>query len=103
MKRYIRCQTDKTYDVIVYSRRAKGSYNSRILQSWSLDAHSLSKAKAFGYDVLAGLSMDEIFENKKEKFKDIYDKIVDEYNIDEYDPIGYDVAEKEFLVKSFKL
>lgn len=96
MKLYIKSySTIRDYNVSIFPKYVK----SEALDSWSLEANSQAGAKSFGYDVLAGLSINEIFEDRKDKYKSFIDKIkASNPNLGENSPMGYDIAEKFFKV-----
>lgn len=93
MKRYIKSsESIKQYSVEVYPKRS-----NKIIDSWVLEANSQKAAKDFGYDVLAGYTLDNLFADKKE-FDSLKSKIQNKYNINDYTTIGYNIAETEFKI-----
>ena len=99
MKRVIASYIERQYGVAVYPRGSRGSVSDKMIQHWALSSTSLERCKDFAIDILAGMSLNEIFDDmltgssKKDRYITL---IQNKYGITLDEPIGYDVAEKEF-------
>lgn len=96
MKRELR---DRNYDVAVFQRRRP----KEMLQHWSLSTTSAEKAKWFAQDLISEMNLEEIFNEflTPEEAAPRIEAVSNKYNITADEPVGQEIAEREFVYDAF--
>ena len=94
----------KNYEVEIFESGQHGQYKASKIFTWILSSDTISKAKDFATDILAGMTFKEVYGENTARYG--YKKISLEngecklhfYKADEL--LGYEVAEKHFTIKA---